>query len=450
MHLTTQLTPSDLPKCLQEGISVAQAPSQADMLLLSLLTTAGYAMPQYYMRSGKPAHRYEPNLMTLVVAPPASGKGIMTLSRRLLQPLHDRMRKQTEEMLALAGSREEQEAVPQRMAFVPGNCSSNALLQILKDNDGRGCIVETEMDVLSQIWRHNYGDYSTLLRQAFEHETVSKARKTKTEAYLEVAHPCLSVLLSGTLGQLQPLLQSRENGLASRFLCYQASDIVPFDEETILKHDETADDDTTDRIFSRLAEQTTAMHDWLAEQEHDCEWQLRPEQAEALREHWGGNYEFLLADLQLPTTFDPVIKRLSVGLQRIGMILSMLRYFEESVWPQLNEGNRVALPEVLLCDDRDFRTLLTIADALTEHAIAVHQLLPANEAEYIVVQTAALPEIVMELLHKLPEQFTTKDAVEAGAPATDRTVRNYLRLLLEAEYISRIRHGKYEKAKKKE
>lgn len=96
MYLTTQLTNSDLPRLLRDGTAVAQVPSQADMLLLSLLTTAGYAMPHYYMRSGKPARRYEPSLMTLVVAPPASGKGIMTLSRRLLQPLQGRFAAQRE------------------------------------------------------------------------------------------------------------------------------------------------------------------------------------------------------------------------------------------------------------------------------------------------------------------------------------------------------------------
>lgn len=231
MYFSTQLEADNLPKLLSEGARVSEHAAQCDMLLLSLLTTSGYAMPHYYMRSGKPARRYEPALMSLIVAPPASGKGIINLSRRLLQPLHERLRKQTENMLAFAETKEEQEQVPQLMALVPGNSSSNALLQILNDNKGRGCIVETEMDVISQIWHHDYGNYSTLLRQAFEHETVSKARKTKTDAYLEVEHPSLSVLLSGTFGQLQPLLQSRENGLASRFLCYLVSDLVGFDQE---------------------------------------------------------------------------------------------------------------------------------------------------------------------------------------------------------------------------
>lgn len=444
MYFSTQLEADNLPKLLSEGARVSEHAAQCDMLLLSLLTTSGYAMPHYYMRSGKPARRYEPALMSLIVAPPASGKGIINLSRRLLQPLHERLRKQTEEMLAFAETKEEQEQVPQLMALVPGNSSSNALLQILNDNKGRGCIVETEMDVISQIWHHDYGNYSTLLRQAFEHETVSKARKTKTDAYLEVEYPSLSVLLSGTFGQLQPLLQSRENGLASRFLCYLVSDLVGFDQETIIKHSEEQTDEAN-RIYDRLAEQTTRMHDWLQEQEHDCEWRLTDTQADELRDYWGGNHEATLQMLQMPLSFDPVVKRLSVSLQRIGMILSMLRYFEEVALPKLDAGERVCLPEVIECDERDFRTMLTMADVLTEHAIGVHQMLPAEETAYAAESNNA--ELTACFYHMLPEQFATKDAIELGKQQDicEKTARNYLQRLIEAGLAKKIAYGKYQK-----
>jgi len=444
MYLSTQIPASDLPKLLRDGASAAQAPSQCDMLLLSLLTVSGYAMPHYFMRSGKPARQYRPGLMTAVIAPPASGKGIMNLSRRLLHPLHERMRQQTDELLTQASSREEQERVPQRMVFIPGNSSSNALLQILRDNEGRGCILETEMDVITQIWRHDYGNYSTLLRQAFEHETISKARKTKADAYLEVEHPCVNILLSGTLGQLQPLLESRENGLASRLLCYMVSDLIPFDETTIIKHDEEQTNQA-DAVYARLAKQTTRMYDWLMEQDGECEWRLHPEQAEALRDSIGGNYEATLGGLQMPTTFDPIIKRLSVSVQRIGMILSMLRYFEETVLPRLEDGEKVALPEVLECDERDFRTMLVFSDVLTEHAIGVHALLPASETEFIAIPAEGQAEAAMRLLNALPEQFATKDAVEEGKSAdiSERSVRNYIKWLLDNKQIKKIGHGKY-------
>lgn len=449
MHFSTQLPVSDMPRLLKEGAMVSQTPQQCDMLMLSIMTVSGYAMPHYYMRSGKPARKYEPALMTLIVAPPASGKGIMNLGRRLLQPIHERMRQETDEMMLMAETKEEQAAVPQLMGLVPGNSSSNALLQILNDNEGRGCIIETEMDVISQIWHHDYGNYSTLLRQAFEHETVCKARKTKADAYLEVKHPALSVLLSGTFGQLQPLLQSRENGLASRFICYLANDIIPFDQETILKHDEEQDD-RTDEIYQALAEQTTQMYDWLNGQKSDCEWRLTPEQATELRDHWGGNYETTLGYMQMPTSFDPVVKRLAVTSQRIGMILSMIRYFDEVAKPLLDEGKAAPLPEVIECDERDFRTMLVFADVLTEHAIGVHQMLPGEGAELVAVQTEALPEAAADLLQKLPEKFTKKEAEEAGKAQgiSERTVRNYLVRYIDEHLAIKTGYGKYQKIEK--
>lgn len=442
MRFTDLLAVAELPQLLQKGMRIAKTDSQSDMLLLSLLTASGYAMPNYYMRSGIPAHRYEPSLMTLVVAPPASGKGIMNMSRRLLQVLHERLRKQSEEALASA-TKEELPLVPQRMVFIPGNCSSNALLQILNDNDGCGCIFETEIDVVSQIWGRDYGNYSTLLRQAFEHETVSKARKTKTDAYLEVKHPRLSVLLSGTAGQLQPMLESRENGLASRFISYVAEEIVPFDRAAIINHD-AEEADAADRIMTELCSSVTRMHDWLASQQQECEWCLSPEQADLFGRTWEDHYTNMLCELGMPLSFDPVIKRMAVSVQRIGMIISMLRYWETNVEPLLNEEKQAVLPSRLSCEEQDFELLQAIADVLTYHAITVHQMLPADEA---VCYAEDKEEPKDSLRDSLPEMFTTREAIEAGMQLgqSERSVHRYLNELIEQKAICRYQPGKFKK-----
>lgn len=445
MHFLEELQPAQMPQIIQKGLSAAKNLPQGDMLFLSLLTASGYAMPRYFMRSGIPAHRYEPALMTLVVAPPASGKGIMNLSRRLLQPLHDRLRRQTEEAL-LCADKDEQELIPQEMVFIPGNCSTNALLQLLNDNQGRGFIHETEIDVVSQIWRRDYGNYSTLMRQAFEHETVSKARKTKTDAYLEVKRPVLSVLLSGTAGQLRPLLESRENGLASRFICYVADELIPFDREAILNYTEQTGDQVS-LLYDELAASITRMYDWLSSQKGECEWRLSPEQAEYMRGTWEDNYALTLCQMGLPVSFDPVVKRMAVSIQRIGMILSMLRYWEATAEPLLAAGKPAPLPATLDCADSDFASMMAIADVLTYHAIAVHTMLPSEDEALYAVASAEQPDPASELLAALPDSFTTKEALDAGKTLeqAERSVRNYLNKLLDEKKLVKIGHGRYKK-----
>lgn len=433
MKIISTIHPDSLPRFFQDALLAARTPAQADMLFLSLLTASGYAMPNYYMRHGIPPKRYLPSLMTLVVAPPASGKGIINLCRQLIRPIHD----------SIAASATD-DFHP--CAFIPANSSSNAFLQLLLDSSGRGLMIETEMDVLSQIWSKDYGNYSAAFRQAFEHETISKARKTRGEELLEVDHPALSVLLSGTINQLAPMLQSRENGLASRFLGYTVSDLIPFDEAAILDHSESVND-SVDDTYARLAEQTKAMYDWLSLATTDCEWQLTPKQSNDLRGWFHDGYLLTLGQMQMPLSFDPVMKRMPVTIQRIGMILSMVRYFEEKVYPALLRGEQPALPEKLICSNADFLTIMQMLDVLLFHALELHWMLPAEEQLYadLADEPTSADDPAAELLQRLPRQFTTAEAVQQG-DALGYSSRKTERILLrwcEQKFVCRISKGVY-------
>ncbi|MBO4621747.1 MAG: DUF3987 domain-containing protein, partial [Paludibacteraceae bacterium] len=204
LYITPNLQPGQLPEQLERAISVTDIPSQRDMILLGALSVISYATPRMRILHGNPQHAYYPNLMALVVAPPAAGKGILNYTKKLVQPIHEELLR---EMSA---------------AFIPANSSSAAFVDLLAHNGGQGVMFETEMDVLSQVWKHDFGNYSHMLRQVFEHETVSRSRKGRDGEvlYVEVPEPRLSVLLSGTMNQLKPLLGNRDNGLASRFMPY--------------------------------------------------------------------------------------------------------------------------------------------------------------------------------------------------------------------------------------
>ena len=85
--ITPNLQPNQLPTLLEQALSVAPAGETRDMLLLSLLTNCAYALPAMRMLHGRPHHTYSPELLTMIVAPAASGKGIMNYGRLLLQAI---------------------------------------------------------------------------------------------------------------------------------------------------------------------------------------------------------------------------------------------------------------------------------------------------------------------------------------------------------------------------
>ena len=87
--ITTHLRQGQLPWQVEQAISIAPEGEMRDMLLLSVLTNCAYALPAMRMYHGFPHHVYGPELMTMVLAPAASGKGIMNYGKRLLQSIED-------------------------------------------------------------------------------------------------------------------------------------------------------------------------------------------------------------------------------------------------------------------------------------------------------------------------------------------------------------------------
>ena len=75
--ITTHFRQGQLPWQIEKAISIAPRGEMRDMLLLSVLTNCAYALPAIRMYHGFPHHVYGPELMTMVLSPAASGKGIM-------------------------------------------------------------------------------------------------------------------------------------------------------------------------------------------------------------------------------------------------------------------------------------------------------------------------------------------------------------------------------------
>ena len=223
---------ADWPKILLLIMSYATSPTQRDVMLIGALTAIGASMERY-VRCPYAGKLQSPCLQSFIVAPSASGKGILSLIRLLVEPIHDEIRQQvaTEvkaykkekaayDVMGKERSKVEAPQMPKnRMFLISGNNTGTGILQNIMDANGTGLICETEADTISAAIGSEYGHWSDTLRKAFDHDRLSCNRRTDQE-YREVKKSYLSVLLSGTPAQVKPLIPSTENGLFSRQLFY--------------------------------------------------------------------------------------------------------------------------------------------------------------------------------------------------------------------------------------
>ena len=128
-------------------------------MLLGALTALGACMSRHVrcLYGGKYHH---PSLQCFVVAPSASGKGILSYIRLLVEPIHDEIRKEvTIQMKAYKKEKAEYDAMgkertkkeapqmpPNRMFLISGNNTGTGILQNIMDSDGTGLICEAEAD----------------------------------------------------------------------------------------------------------------------------------------------------------------------------------------------------------------------------------------------------------------------------------------------------------------
>ena len=434
LYLTTDIRKGQLPAFLEKAVSIADIPAQKDMLLMAALTAVSYALPHIRILHGKPQHIYSPNLMTLISAPPASGKGVMNNAELLLEPINEYLRK--------IG----------RNAIYSGDFSSSSFINSLAENGGELFMIQTEMDKMGKNWKQGATDYSDMFRQAFEHETIRKTRSAgpMQTMQIDIKNPRLSVLLSGTLDQLKPLIGNGENGLASRFMPYMVEEKIGFD-PNVLGHGERYERNGVHSVYKRLAKDLYRRWKWLSGLEKDVLWSLTAEQSAMLGDIFSDAYNLAFEGLNMPDVYDATVKRMLVIILRIGAILTALRL---PVNGQLKMDNgqcatgdqgEWTMPKVLYCSDEDFRTLVMLSEKLLRHAGLMVLMLNRVEKKEVVPHRNTK---ATGLLDMLPTEFTTAEAVIVGKElgVTERAIRLRLKVAVENKVIRRTTRGKYRKA----
>ena len=417
-----------LPQTLKKACEVFQG-REKDVFFtsaLSVLSGGFYNVYGYYSDEV-----VFPNLFSLIVAPPASGKGSMKYAKQLGDCYHyylldlskeakdiyakekrifDRkMKKAKDEEIELI-----KEPVPPKVKlfFIPADTTSPMLIKHLADNDGLGCICETETDTVTNANSKEFGNYSDILRKAFHSEVISKSRITDL-VYNEVAEPKFSLTLTGTPNQMDSLITSVEDGLFSRFLFYS------FTSEPKWKSTYTLQiSNSKKEIFSNFSadlcdkfKNNGKQRFYMTEEQGN---ELDRRFTEALK-HNSEHYS---------SPVYGVTYRLGLMAFKIAMVLTALRSDESEIY----------------CSDEDFETSMFLVEK-------VYMLHSINMLSKYAEPKKTFKNIEQKLLDWIPNDKSFKrtdiSPIAKSLGISDRTLTTYLNKFIKLELVEREKNGLY-------
>lgn len=410
-----------LPDLLHTTVDSFNHPHEQDVYLVSSLPVLAGCMPNV-VGTYKGARRYSPTHYVCLIARAASGKSTIKWARHLGRGVHANI-----QSAGLSfGASDEPSYTQYRGLFLPANTSAAALMQALRANDGRGIMVEDEIDTLNTALDQDWGSFSQMLRKAAEHEPLS-ALRVSADIYVE--RPELSVVLAGTPQQASGLFQSIENGLYSRFSIYAYS--AP---REWLSGPPTAKDHNRHSLFDDASATLQAMFDQLRGREPNLEFELTDDQWNRLDSCFHPIFTHVV-NSGLDSSLDSCVYRAGVTAFRIAMVLTVLRAHQNG--DDLREVGQLQ-PTM---DDLDAG--LMIASRYCKNAIAYAQGRPPG-ANMLDMAKGEAPKTLYAML---PPVFERKEAVEIGEDIdiAESTVDRYLREMVQDGRLTKPKQGHYQK-----
>lgn len=425
----------NLPPFLKEITEQFSDQREKDIVLTSCLVILGGCFTNI---QGKYSRDWvSPNLYALIVAGPAQGKENMKYSKLLGKKIQDNFfagnkvskekhlseffqwKELAKQDKATAGSPPNRPKYP--VLFIPGNSSASSIYNLLDSSNGIGIICETETDTLTGAIKQDWGNFSHLLRCAFQNETLSLSRKTNDE-YISIERPRLSTLLSGTPDQVPRLISSADDGLFSRFLFYCFNRELGWIDQTPCKECSDLED-----YFTALGVKVANLKTELDATTYI--FNLSDNQFSILN----ANFSKKLEGIKLfegDGAASPVY-RLGLISFRIAMILTVLRNMDN-----------LSSTTNLECSDQDFETAMSLSDVFFEHSMVMYSLLPKQS------RAVTNPKL-RQFYALLPQErrFPRSEANEIGIRigVRARSVGNYLSKLTAGELLTNPEYGIYEK-----
>lgn len=395
---------------------------EKDIVLLSSLGVISNVLPN--IKGTYDGDIVYPHMYVLIVAPPASGKGVMNYSRMLIEPIHQAIlanSKQEKSSCEDSKKKDKQgkkEPCPNiRLKIVPANISTSELYTFLGNSKDGLLIMESEADTLSVMMNNDWSNYSDVLRKCFHHEPLSIARKIE-DLYEEISEPKLSVVISGTPGQLKPFLKSRENGLFSRFAIYTFDEVSQFKNVFELKSNDNKE------LFSSLGSKLFNLYGDLHSLTEPVDFELTENQ----RRKFLSSFGYIWSDIVSNHTasFLANLNRHGLMLYKIAMILSTLR-----------RGDDIVNSDKIVCEHRDFLVALRLTQTILRHSKVV----------FDSMDTGFLSMKDEEIIDSLSPVFTREDIVKKGTELEIpvRTIDDKLRQFQVKKVIKKVSKGVYKK-----
>ena len=408
-------------------------PREQDVFIIGTLTALSGCIEASGMYGNK---RYYSPLYSFISAPAASGKGALSYCNQLVLPLHKAFKRQSEEdqkiyeadLLEFEQKKKDGDKnieKPEKPLFktvmIPADSSSSQLVEHLQNNGEQGLIIDTEADTMIKMFNCEFGNYSDILRKAFEHEHISQRRKTE-KLYIDMYNPRLAVCLSGTLNQFSKLASSVENGLYSRFINYVFSNTPKWNDVTPTLGVEMPLPDLIAEVGNELAVKLNE------QRKQHLDFRLTKEQWEEFNNVYKGRVRQLSCFLGVEACSN--IFRLAVSTFRIAMTLTVLRMIENDIYD-----------ESAICNDTDFQIAMSLSETFYQHLVYAFKIIKNTND--------VLNKPLKQLLDVLPQEFDRKTAIEKvtanGINIHERTVDKYLKRLVEFEYLTKDDYNTYKR-----
>lgn len=455
------------PRLLQQAIDCGASRAQRDILLLGAITVAGATLNKLVCFNY--SHKdYYPCLQTFVVAPPASGKGVLAWTRQLAGPIHDELftsylRKMTDyrtektrwDCMGKEKSKYPEPEQPRmKLFFIAGDNSGTGMQENLMDSEGTGLICESEADTVSTAIGADYGHWSHTLRKAFDHDPLSYNRRANHE-YRECNQLLLSVLLSGTPAQLGPLIPSPENGLFSRQLFYYMPPISEWTNQFDLTGENYG------QLFRRWGEQWKTTLNAVKAETSCFRLRLSSGQQDTFNQCMAQIFSH--AGTSRGNHMRSTVARIAINTCRILCVVAVLRSLEEVIGengsrsltermraclhltpgsrtPRENIADGMTPSFILTVSEEDFEAVMGLVEPLYRHACYVLSFLP--DASTVKRQPSS-QEI---FLTSLPLRFTRREVMETARTngISENTFDSLLKRLTEKGIIENTGKGDYQ------
>jgi hypothetical protein len=427
---TTSMSPtlpgevySLLPEFLKGITSHFSDGIEKDLVLLSSLGVISSALPKIrgsYARSSKAL-----NLFVLEVAPPSSGKSNMKWAEKLGggidKFLQDEYKNAYREYMKPKEDGDSDEPLEKKF-FIGANSSSIALSAQMYQNKNIGVMYDSEGGTLAQMFKNDWSNCLNILLKAFENESLSINRKSKTESF-NIEKCFLALVLSTTPSQLVNIIGSIENGLYSRFLIYY------FSAEVVWKNQFSSDEDCLEPIFEEAANELLRIYK-ANEEGPNINIVVSEKQRDEINEYF--THRLKEFHIEYDRELLANVYRTCVMYYKIAMILTAVRAYQQ----------QELLPEKLTIDNRDHRAAFLIVDTLLRHVKIVYETTMQAQTNGIIGKKNMLIE-------SLPDQNFQKMqylALSSSLGIKKPTAEKWLNDLQKIGKIIRLDHGLYRKA----